>query len=162
MTPDPALTPDLSGWWRVWAALCGLGFLGFGVTLLLTGGRSTDVPSAVGWVAGVLLGHDAVLAPLALAAGWALARVARGRREVARVVTGGLLTGTCLVLLALPSLLTPGVVGNPTATPRNYAAGIAVALAATVAVTATAAGMVAWRAARRRPTVDPDRSGDAG
>jgi hypothetical protein len=161
MTPDPASSSEPSGWWRVWAALFGLGFLGFGVAQLLTGGRSTDVPSAVGWVAGVLLGHDAVLAPLALGAGWAVARVTRGRRDVARVVAGGLLTGTCLVLLALPPLLTPGVAGNPTATPRNYAAGIAVAVAATVAVTATAAGMVAWRAARRRPTVGPDHPGDA-
>lgn len=162
MTPDPASPPAPGALWRASAALFGLGFLGFGVAQLLTGGRPTDVPSTVGWVAAVLVGHDVVLAPLALAAGWALARVARGRREVARVVAGGLLTSACLVLLALPPLFTPGVPGNPTATPRNYAAGITVTLAASVAVTATAAGMVAWRAARRRRGGDPDRSGEAG
>jgi hypothetical protein len=159
MLPSPVTTPAPGGWWRVWAALAGLGFLGFGVARLLTGGRSTDLPSAVVWLAAVLLGHDAVLAPLALAAGWALTRVARGRRAVARVVAGGLLTATCLVLLALPPLFTPGVAGNPTATPRNYPAGLAVALAAALAVTATAAGMVAWRAARRRRGADLDRPG---
>jgi hypothetical protein len=162
MQPSPVTMPAPGGWWRVWAALAGLGFFGFGVVQLLTGGRSTDVPSAVVWLAGVLLGHDVVLAPLALAAGWVLARVTRGRRGVARAVAGGLLTGTCLVLLALPPLLTPGVAGNPSATPRDYVTGIAVAVAAAVAVTATAAGMVAWRAARRRRGGDPDRSGDAG
>jgi len=157
MRPSPVITPAPGTRWRVPVALAGLGFLGFGVTQLLTGGRSTDVPSAVVWLAAVLLGHDAVLAPLALAAGWVLARGTHGRREVARVVAGGLLTATCLVLLALPPLFTPGVAGNPTATPRSYTAGLALAVAAALAVTATAAGTVAWRAARRRRRADLDR-----
>lgn len=140
--------------WRVPTVLAGLGCLAAGAALLL-GGRSTDPASALAWLLGVLVAHDAVLGPLGAGAAWLVVRLTRRRRGVGRAVAGGLFVAVCLVLVAVPALFTPGVAGNPTATPRNYGAGLAAALAAvaiaTVAIaTAATAGAAVHPESRRR------------
>jgi hypothetical protein len=163
--PEAPETP----WWRVPLLLTGVGALGWGAWLLLTGGRSTAPTGSLEWLAGALLGHDAVLAPLAVAAGWATLRLT-GRLPAAarRAIAGGLFVAACLVLVALPALLAPGI-DNATATPRDYGRGLAVlllAVAAAVAlVVALAVGAVAVRTAaarrtagRRPPTAHRDAS----
>ncbi len=136
-------------WWRVPTCLLGLGGLGFGAEQLLSGGPATAPPSSLSWLAGVLIVHDGLLAPAAVLAGWVLHRLTRNRREVARVVGGGLLVAACLVVVGLPPLLTPGVADNATATPRDYRAGLLLLLAADGIATAALAG-AARRGARRR------------
>ena len=156
-------------WWRVPVLLAGLGALGWGTWLLLTGGRATAPAGALTWLAGALLGHDAVLAPLSVAAGWAMLRLtARLPGAARRVVAGGLFVAACLVLVALPALLAPGI-DNATATPRDYGRGLVTLLlvvaAAVALLLALVAGRVAVRAAgarrtggRRPPTARPDAS----
>jgi hypothetical protein len=150
-------------WWRVPLLLAGLGVLGWGTWLLLSGGRSTAPTGALAWMAGALLGHDAVLAPLSVAAGWATVRLTvRLPGAARRVSAGGLFVAACLVIVALPALLAPGI-DNPTATPRDYGRGLTALLlmvAATVALVVTAVTIRSAGArrtgGRRRPTDRPD------
>lgn len=124
----------MSVWWRGPALAAGLGALAYGLLLLVTNGGAAPVAAVVLWLAGSLVVHDGVLAPLTLGAGALLARlVPAGAR---RVVAGGLAVAACLVLVALPALGTPGVPDNPSATPRDYPLGLAALLAADAAVTA--------------------------
>jgi hypothetical protein len=121
--------------WRAPAAVIGVAALAFGMLELVSGaGPLPRLWSSVLWLAGVLIAHDVVLAPLTVAAGWALSRRLSGR-AVRRIVAGGLLVAGSLVAVAVPALLTPRVADNPTATPRDYLGGLALALAVTAAVT---------------------------
>jgi hypothetical protein len=61
----------------------------------------------LGWLAGALLAHDAILAPVVVMVGLVLVRLLPG--AVRRVVAAGLFAGTCLILVAIPVLGKPGV-----------------------------------------------------
>lgn len=111
----------------------GLLLLGAGVRLLWT---ATDpgTPARVGgWLLGALLAHDLLLAPFVLLVGLAVRRTP-GRRAL----RAGLLTGGCLVLVALPPLLRRDDARYPTSLPLDYPRGLAVALAVVALLTATA------------------------
>ncbi|HYY12453.1 MAG TPA: hypothetical protein VE781_16060 [Kineosporiaceae bacterium] len=138
-------------WWRTPVIAAGLGVLGYGLWLVVTSGAPFGV--AV-WLAGSLVGHDGVLAPLAVLAGAVVVRLVPAG-PVRRVVAGGLSVAACLVLVALPALGTPGVPGNPTATPRDYPLGLAVLLALVAAGTAVLA-VIAGRARASGRGADAD------
>jgi hypothetical protein len=148
--------------WRLPLLAAGLAALGYGAWLLVTGGRATAPVGTVMWAGAALVVHDAVLAPLAVAAAWLLTRVLSGApRAVSRVIGVGALVGVSLVLVALPALLSPGI-DNPTATPRDYGRGLLLLLAVDVAAVAAAGGFVvalrtvsARRTGGRRPPSDP-------
>ncbi|WP_438309823.1 hypothetical protein ACSHWO_02245 [Streptomyces sp. HUAS TT3] len=72
------------------------------------------------WLAGALVLHDGVLAPLVLAGGLLVA--AGPARPVVR---GALFTCGALVLVALPVLLRPGAPPNPSALPLPDARDLA-------------------------------------
>jgi len=153
----PAPAEPRAPWWRVPLLLAGLGALGWGAWLLVTGGRSTAPLGTLTWMAGALLGHDAVVAPFAVAAGWLTVRpAARAPQGVRRVVAGGLLVAACLVAVALPALLAPGI-DNPTAAPRDYGRGLATLLALDAATVTLIAAAVWLRASRARRTGDRRR-----
>lgn len=134
-------------WWRLPAVAAGLAGLAYGALLLATNGAAAPVVGVVVWLAGGLVAHDALLAPLTVLAGVGVVRVVPAGPE-RRVVAGGLLVAACLVAVALPALGTPGVPDNPTATPRNYPLGLAVLLALDVAVTVLLLVLVRRRPAR--------------
>lgn len=123
--------------------------LAYGGWLLLTGGPRTAPRSSLAWLAGALLGHDAVLAPAAVAAGWLLWRVTARRPEVRRVLAAGAFVAACLVLVAAPALLSDGAPDNATATPRDYARGLGVLLLLDAAVTAALVTLTTLRHRRR-------------
>lgn len=135
------MTDDLDGVtatsvrWRTPVAIAGVAALAFGVRELVGGaGPLPRLWSSMLWLAGVLVVHDVVLAPLAVAVGWVLSRLLPGR-AVRRIVAGGLLVAGSLVAVAIPAQLTPGVADNPTTTPRDYGGGLALSLAVTATVT---------------------------
>ncbi|MCX5386605.1 hypothetical protein [Streptomyces sp. NBC_00083] len=94
------------------------------------------------WLAGAVVLHDGIIGPLVIAV--ALLSGGLANRGLVR---GTLMTGGCLVLIALPLLLRPLPTNNPSVLPLNYARGLLISLAV-VAVLAVLLGVVRW--ARRR------------
>ncbi|MEQ6899526.1 hypothetical protein [Nocardioides sp. YIM 152588] len=112
----------------------------YGGWLLLTRSSLGDLVSTALWLAGGVVAHDLLLAPLVIAAAWLGSRLlpswARGPAVVA-----GLVLGT-LTVMAIPVLGGWGRrADNPTLLDRDYWAGWG-GLAALVVVAAVAAALV--------------------
>jgi hypothetical protein len=106
----------------------GLALMAAGLYLLVTGGQFKDVAL---WLAGAVVLHDLLVAPLVLAVGLLLALLpARG------LLRGALVTAGCLTVIALPVLLAPGTPRNPSVLPLDYPRNWLLTLAAVAAVTA--------------------------
>ncbi|MDQ0939510.1 hypothetical protein [Streptomyces sp. V1I1] len=112
---------------RIVAGALGLALMAVGATLLLTGGQLKDVAL---WLAGAIVLHDGIIAPLVLGVGLLLAAVpARG------TVRGALVVAGCLTMIALPPLLRPGAPTNPSALPLDYLRNWLLVLGAVAVVT---------------------------
>ncbi|OII62612.1 hypothetical protein BJP40_27830 [Streptomyces sp. CC53] len=110
-----------AGRWVLGAA--GVTLMGVGAWLLADTRTPWDV---VVWLAGAVVLHDAVVAPLVLGLGLLVARTgtARGVVRGALVVAGG------LTLVALPVLLAPRRPSNPSVLPLDYTRNWALLMAA--------------------------------
>ncbi|MFF4261392.1 hypothetical protein ACFY7Y_11275 [Streptomyces virginiae] len=127
---------------------------GIGVAVMAFGGfllvREPEPWRIVLWLAGGVLVHDGLIAPLVIAVGALCAAAGvrlRGVPRAALVVAGS------LTVIALPPLLRPGGVANPSVLPLDYPRNWLLAMVAIGALTAGYAGGLAWgrrRAARRR------------
>ncbi|MFF4873355.1 hypothetical protein [Streptomyces sp. NPDC000961] len=124
----------------------GVGLIVLGAWLVAAQPASGDV---LVWLAGALVVHDGLLAPLVLAVGLLIAgRPERGLWRGALVIAGS------VVLVTLPLLLRPGPAPNPSALPLPYGRNLAIVLAA-VAVGAVSLGLVRrWRRSQRRTGTD--------
>ncbi|MEU0369669.1 hypothetical protein ABZ070_05280 [Streptomyces sp. NPDC006283] len=125
---------------------CGTGLMVFGGTLLL----ERPEPWRIGvWLAGGVLVHDGLIAPLVIAIAALTAAAGlrlRGVPRAALVVAGS------LTVIALPPLLRPGGVANATVLPLDYLRNWLLAMAAVAVITVAYVGVRAGlrRAARRR------------
>jgi hypothetical protein len=129
-----------------WSAfVIGWALIGFGVWTVFAKAGAIHPLSFGSWFVGLALLHDLLLAPLLSAVAVVLVpRVptrARGAVLTAAIVSGA------LVIVSLPALLGDPA-GNETILPRNYAAGLAVAIATTW--TLAAIWMALGRARARR------------
>ncbi|MDT0344680.1 hypothetical protein [Streptomyces litchfieldiae] len=131
---------------RLALGAAGLALLAVGVRYLFTDTPAGAPREVAVWLAGVVLAHDLVLAPLVLLVGLAVRHV-----PARRAIRGGLLVAGCLTLIALPPLLRPGAPRNATALPLDYGRNLALLLATTALVTAAVAAVSASRRGRRRP-----------
>jgi hypothetical protein len=141
---------------RVIFALAGLGILAWGVLRLLPVFKSPDVVSALIWLGGGPVLHDALLAPIVAMVGTLLARVLpRSWRQA--VTVGAVLSGV-LVLIAVPALWrsSPGEKGL---VDRNYPLGLTIALAV-VWVTVLASAAIRSATTRATPSVSTSKSED--
>ena len=132
--------------WLLGAAGCLL--MAYALTGALTD-RDASPFGHLALLAAVLVGHDAVLMPVAIAVGLLVGRFAKGSRAV---LQAALFVSAVLAFVTLPLLLGPGgTAGNPSALPRDYARGLLVMLAA-VWLTAGAVLLIArgWRGTRSR------------
>ena len=132
---------------RFWiGALLGAGLVLFGIYGLWVNERA-GFASAARWFVGGALVLDLIVVPLGALAGWAAKRVVPDWTWP--MVRAALFTSVLLIVFAAPLVLDQGgVPDNPTVRPRNYDAGLLVALAATWVVAAIALGVQAVR--RRR------------
>ncbi|NUL06856.1 hypothetical protein HRW07_27205, partial [Streptomyces lunaelactis] len=97
---------------RIVTGALGVALMAVGAALLLTGGQVKDVAI---WLAGSVVLHDGIIAPLVIATGLLLAAVpSRGTVRAALLVAG------CLTAIALPALLAPGNPTNPSVLPLDY------------------------------------------
>ena len=117
-----------------------------------------DPFGVVVWLAGAVVLHDGIIAPLVLAVGLLLAaRPARG------VLRGALITAGGVVLVTLPPLVRPGEPPNPSALPLPYGRNLAIVLAAVAAVSGALVLVRWWRERSRRVRSQPFRpAGNAG
>jgi len=91
---------------RAVACAAGGAAVAFGLWQLIVVAPSATRPvAAAAWLAGVLVAHDAVLAPAALVVGVLLVRALP--RRVVRPVAATLLATLSLTLVAAPGLLRP-------------------------------------------------------
>ncbi|MEW2634553.1 hypothetical protein AB0903_23665 [Streptomyces sp. NPDC048389] len=112
---------------RIVLGAAGLALMTVGLSLLVGGGQFKDVAL---WLAGAVLVHDLLVAPLVLGAGLLLALLpARG------LLRGALITAGSLTAIALPVLLAPGTPGNPSVLPLDYPRNWLLSLAGVAAVT---------------------------
>ncbi|MFK4227616.1 hypothetical protein [Streptomyces sp. NPDC019890] len=126
---------------RIATGALGIVLMAVGATLLATGGQIKDVAL---WLAGAIVLHDGIIAPLVLGIGLLLAAVpARG------AVRGALVVAGCLTMVALPVLLRPGRPTNPSALPLDYLRNWLLVLAAVAVLTAVL--LLARRLWRRVP-----------
>jgi hypothetical protein len=125
---------------RIALGAAGISVAGWGVWTLLTNQRPDQLIAAATWLAGGVVAHDFILAPVVLGAGWLLLRLpppwVRGPATAGAVILG---TAT---LVALPVLGGWGRrADNPSLLPRDYWSGW-VAVATIVAIGVVAAAMV--------------------
>ncbi|MFF3088285.1 hypothetical protein ACFVRB_25070 [Streptomyces nojiriensis] len=124
---------------------------GFGLAVMAFGGlllvREPEPWRIALWLAGGVLVHDGLIAPLVIAVGALCAAAGlrlRGVPRAALVVAGS------LTVIALPPLLRPGGVANASVLPLDYARNWLLAMAAIGVLTAAYAGARAWARARAR------------
>lgn len=116
---------------RFRALLCvvGAGLTSCGAWGLCTAERGPDPVSYLGFVAAGVLGHDLVLAPVALAVGAVVAGTVP--RWARRPVLVGLFVSLTVTLLALPFVLRYGTrPDDPSALPLDYGHGLLLVLGA--------------------------------
>ncbi|MFF3674499.1 hypothetical protein ACFYYS_10975 [Streptomyces sp. NPDC002120] len=106
----------------------------WGVRLLL--GRPEPWRIAV-WLGGAVVVHDAFIAPLVLAIGALAAAAGLRLRGIPR---GALIVAGSLTAVALPPLLRPGGVANPTVLPLDYPRNWLLAMTAIALFTLAYAG----------------------
>ncbi|MGW0553861.1 hypothetical protein ACWDZ6_06620 [Streptomyces sp. NPDC002926] len=124
---------------RIVTGALGLALMAFGTSLLVTGGQLKDVAL---WLAGAIVLHDGIVAPLVLGIGLLMAAVpARG------TVRGALVVAGCLTVIALPVLLRPGAPKNASVLPLDYVRNWLIALAAVAVLTGVL--LVGMRVLRR-------------
>lgn len=143
--PSPRSPRQAAVFW-ITAAL-GWGVIAWGVAGAVRHHVDTRPADLVRFVVGGILLHDLVVVPLALVTAYALGRVVPAPWR--RWVQAALIVAAPLALFAYPQLRGYGrIPGNPTALPHDYAANLALVVAAVVAVCAVAAVVGALR--RRR------------
>ncbi|MFC9299172.1 hypothetical protein [Streptomyces sp. NPDC057010] len=121
---------------------------GFGLVLAGWGGwlllQQPEPWRIAVWLAGAVVVHDGLIAPLVIAI--AALTAAAGLR-LRGVLRGALIVAGSLTAIALPPLLRPGAVANPTVLPLDYVRNWLLAMAALALLTVLCAGV---RAALRR------------
>lgn len=145
----------------------GAGFwiaFGIGVAVMTYGVRGlvdqagTGTAGTVGrWIIGADLAHDLVLAPIAIAVGWVVGRLAPGWARAP--IQAGLVATGVLLLVAWAPLRGYGralVPDNPSVQPLDYRSALATVLAAVWI------GVGLWAVARRRVGPDPTIPGPDG
>ncbi|MDP0396317.1 hypothetical protein [Tsukamurella strandjordii] len=140
---------------RILLTLAGLGLVGYGA-VLLADLPPRDLLSAALWAAALLVLHDGVFAPLALAAGHTAVRLLP-RAWLPGALGGAVAAVTALALAAAVALPRPSGQGaaNPTVLDRPY--GIALtALLVIIAVACAVSAIVRRRAEISTPeATDP-------
>ena len=123
---------------RIPLAVVGVLVGGYGALLMLDTATSTLLRVAV-WLAGGVLFHDAVIAPLTAGFWWGARRLLPG--VIAGPVAGGLLVLGALTIMAFPVLgQFRTVASNPTLLDRDYSTGW------WIVAGVVATGVVAWAA----------------
>jgi hypothetical protein len=145
--------------WRILLGVAGLGVLAYGAYGLVTA-PGTHPGRQILFMAALVLGHEGLLMPMALAGGWVAVRVVPPWARPA--AQGALVVSLALTVIAIPFIVNAGrFPDNPTLLPLNYRRGLLVAIGVTWLVAAAVAAGSWWRA-RGSDAGRPDPHGRAG
>ena len=156
--PQARLGEDEVGGRLFWvAAAVGFGLIAFALIGLLGDPRAGSLTNWATFLIGGLLLHDGLFAPLVISLGlfgwFVLPHKLRPAIQATVIVAGS------VVLISIPVIGRWGKLpGNPTLLPRNYTAGLAVALG----VIALGGLIAALRAARHPRPAPPSGPPDSG
>lgn len=126
-----------------------LACLGYGVWAIVSTQRLANLPRTAGWLAGVLVLHDGLLAPALVVAGVLVARVVPGR--VRSLFTAGLVVSGLVTVAALPLALGLGArVGDPSRLPLPYGRDLVLLLTVVWLAVAVIGGVTWVRRSGRR------------
>ena len=125
-------------WVRAVLGFAGLGLMAYAAYGLIT--AEGDPARQVLFAAALLIGHEAVLMPLAIGVGWVALRVVppwgRAAAQVALVVT------LALTIITIPMLVLAGTFPDlPSLLPRDYRRGLLIAVGVTWLVAAIVAAV---------------------
>ncbi|HEX4822541.1 MAG TPA: hypothetical protein VFV00_20195, partial [Acidimicrobiales bacterium] len=134
------------GWF--WAGLViGIGVIAVGLRGLLHDQAATQPHDLVKWLLGAGVVHDAVLAPLVMAAAWGTGRVVPSRLRTP--VRLGLIATAMLTVLVWPLVRGWGRrAANPSALPLDYGRNLVAVLGAVWCVVLLTIAVRVWRARR--------------
>ncbi|HEX9697191.1 MAG TPA: hypothetical protein VGB64_12875 [Actinomycetota bacterium] len=132
----------------------GWAFIAAGAVGMIAQARFAKPSETALWIAGAVLAHDALVAPIVIVIAHALRRIVAPRWLAA--AQAGLIGSAIVTIATLPIVLRLGRrADNPSLLPRAYGTGLAVTLAVVWLVMVTAA----LRAARRHPLGSDSESG---
>lgn len=133
---------------RALLIVAGTVLIGYGTLGVLTAARGPDPLRYLGFLVAGVLGHDLLLAPVALAVGALVARRAPG--GVRGLLLAGLFTSLAVGLIALPLVLGYGArPDDPSALPLDYGRGLLITLAAVwLGMSLIGVARWAWRRGR--------------
>lgn len=140
---EPVEAPTPRSFW--FALVPGVALMGWGVRLYL--GATPDLSRRIdlaGWLVGLDLAHDLLLAPLILGFGAVVTRITPTRLR-ASVQAALIATGSVVLVGLLPLLGSAEAAGNPTIQPIDYVPSVA---AVVVAIWVTAGVAVVVRRSR--------------
>jgi hypothetical protein len=131
----PGTEPEDPGGRLFWCcSVVGWISIGFGIWTLFARAGATRPAGFAAWFVGLAVAHDLLVVPaVSLVAVWLVPRVPR---RVAGPVVGAAIVSAILALVSLPPLLGDPA-DNPSLLPRNYVAGLVVALVVVWGATAT-------------------------
>ncbi len=136
---------------RVLLGAAGLVLMAWGMRGMLVDAELTAPIGTLTWLAGALVAHDFLLAPLVCAVGWLLTRLLPA--EVRPPVQGGLFVIGVVALLAWPLVATPAPQVNPTNVGLDTGRlGVLLGLVAAGTALAVVRARMRAGAARRRDT----------
>jgi hypothetical protein len=121
---------------RVLLGVAGLGLMAYALVGIVTGPGSDPAHQAL-FMAALVLGHEGILIPASLAAGWATARfVPAWARTAARAA---LVVSLSLTVVAIPFIVNAGKFpDNPSLLPLDYRRGLLMGIGVTWLVAAIA------------------------
>jgi hypothetical protein len=128
---------------RLLLGAAGLGLMAYALVGIVTG-PGTDPAHQALFMAALVLGHEGILIPAALAVGWATARfVPESARAAARAA---LVVSLTLTVVAIPFIVNAGrFPDNPSLLPLDYRRGLVVAIGVTWLVAAVVVVVQCWR-----------------
>ncbi|MDJ0337545.1 hypothetical protein [Cryobacterium sp. PH31-O1] len=127
----------------------GVLLLAWGAFVMFDSVRLTRIPGVALWVGAAIVLHDAILAPIVFALGFALRRV--GRRAtgtVIAIVQSGIVVGSIVSLVAVPTIVAKNFApANPTVLPLDYALNLGIfwLVLALVTVGLSVGAFLRWR-----------------
>lgn len=136
--------------WRIALIAVGLGLVGIGGLVMLDTVSPGRYLGILIWMAGAIIVHDGIIAPIVFAIGFAMRKA--GRRipvGVIAIIQAAIVVGAIVSLIVFPEVIKKSIgTQNPTVLPLDYGFNLVVFYVVIAAL--TAAALAAYLTARAR------------